>query len=162
MKIYGDRRTFYQWDVNQKITSAKLKEGDEVHFANDRSGDAIVVKAYRHNAAVVADVPNILLQQTKKILVYRYVTDGDSELTVCDKTFDVISRPKPADYVYTESECVKVKDFVFKALEEAKKSGDFKGDPGEKGDPYKLTENDKTEIVNSVLANFVDVSEVGQ
>lgn len=32
---------------------------------------------------------------------------------------------------------------------------------GEKGDPYTLTESDKTDIVNSVLANFTDVSEVG-
>jgi hypothetical protein len=36
------------------------------------------------------------------------------------------------------------------------------GDKGDKGDPYTLTESDKIEITNKVLANFVDVSEVGQ
>lgn len=130
MKIYGSRDSFYQWDVNQKITSAKLREGDEVHFANDRSGEAIVVKAYKHNHVVVADVPNILLQQTNKILVYRYVTDGVSELTVCEKSFDVLARPKPTDYIYTETDCITVQDFVFKALEEAKENGDFNGEDG--------------------------------
>jgi hypothetical protein len=33
---------------------------------------------------------------------------------------------------------------------------------GEKGDDYVLTEADKTDIADLVLANFVDVSEVGQ
>lgn len=38
----------------------------------------------------------------------------------------------------------------------------LKGDKGDKGDSYIITEADKTEIANIVLANFVDVSEVGQ
>lgn len=33
---------------------------------------------------------------------------------------------------------------------------------GEKGDDYVLTETDKTDIADLVLANFTDVSEVGQ
>lgn len=32
---------------------------------------------------------------------------------------------------------------------------------GDKGDTYVLTEADKQEIADAVLANFVDVSEVG-
>ena len=31
---------------------------------------------------------------------------------------------------------------------------------GDKGDPYILTEEDKAELVDAVLANFTDVSEV--
>lgn len=37
-----------------------------------------------------------------------------------------------------------------------------KGDKGDKGDSYNLTEADKTDIAELVLANFVDVSEVGR
>ena len=37
-----------------------------------------------------------------------------------------------------------------------------KGDKGDKGDDYVITETDKNDIANLVLANFVDVSEVGQ
>lgn len=36
------------------------------------------------------------------------------------------------------------------------------GEKGDKGDDYVLTETDKSDIANLVLANFVDVSEVGQ
>lgn len=37
----------------------------------------------------------------------------------------------------------------------------IKGGKGDKGDSYILTEADKQEIADAVLANFVDVSEVG-
>lgn len=38
----------------------------------------------------------------------------------------------------------------------------LKGDKGEPGAEYILTDTDKTEIAELVLANFIDVSEVGQ
>ena len=37
-----------------------------------------------------------------------------------------------------------------------------KGDTGDPGPQYVLTDSDKTEIVNSVIAEFTDVAEVGQ
>ena len=37
-----------------------------------------------------------------------------------------------------------------------------KGEKGEKGDTYALTDSDKIDIAALVLANFTDVSEVGQ
>lgn len=52
-----------------------------------------------------------------------------------------------------------------KSLEERANNGEFdgeKGDKGDKGDDYILTETDKTDIANLVLANFTDVAEVGQ
>lgn len=186
MKIYGERYSFYQWDLNQKITSPKLKEGDEVHFGSSVTGEALTVEAYRLGAAVVADVPNVLLQQTQKILAYRFVTDGESRLTVCKSTFDVKARPKPADYVYTETECATVKGYVYKALQEAKESGEFNGKDGkdglngkdgvdgkngvdgkdgvngytpEKGVDY-FTEADKEEMVEAVLSALPDNREV--
>lgn len=156
MKIYGERYSFYQWDLNQKITSPKLKEGDEVHFGSAVTGEALTVEAYRLGAAVVADVPNVLLQQSQKILAYRFVTDGESRLTVCKSTFDVKARPKPANYIYTETESITVEDFVKAALLEAKKNGDF---TPKKGVDYN-TEADKAEMVRSVLSALPDYREV--
>lgn len=65
-----------------------------------------------------------------------------------------------------------VKEQVEEQLQEAKDSGAFKGDKGDKGEdgddgytPQRgldyWTEADKTEIIDSVLANFTNVSEVG-
>ena len=51
--------------------------------------------------------------------------------------------------VATEAE---VTAAVNSALATAKANGDFKGDKGDKGDAYTLTDADKTTIVNSVIA----------
>lgn len=40
------------------------------------------------------------------------------------------------------------------ALAQAKASGEFKGDKGDKGDPYKLTDADKAEIVQMVIESL--------
>lgn len=65
-------------------------------------------------------------------------------------------------------------------IKRAYDSGELKGEPGDigpigpqgekgeqgvkgdKGDAYIITQADKTEIINAVIANFTDVSEVGQ
>lgn len=55
-----------------------------------------------------------------------------------------------------------INNSVNSALQAAKNSGDFKGDPGytpQRGKDY-WTAADQTAIVNSVLSNFTDVSEV--
>lgn len=160
MKIFDNREAFYQWDLNQKITSEDFKIGDEVHFGNARSGEALVVKTYLFDGVIVADVPNILLQKAQKIYAYQYVTNGEREYTANETVFPVTVRPKPADYVYTETDLVTVKKLVADAIERAKESGEFKGEKGDKGDPYVLTESDKTSIVNAVLSALPDNREV--
>ena len=47
-------------------------------------------------------------------------------------------------------------------IEEKIASGEFKGDKGDKGDAYILTEADKDEIADEVQKMFVDVSGVGR
>lgn len=155
MKIYDGRVSFYQWDLNQKITSPDFAIGDEVHFSNSNQTDALVVKAYAlEDGTVVADVPNILLMVAQPIFAYRYIKNGDSEHTKESCVFEVKSRPKPSDYVYTKTEIHSIESVVKSALEECKKNGEFvgeKGDKGDKGDPYVLTEADKKEISKAVI-----------
>lgn len=104
MRIYDGRESFYQWDVNQKITSTDFKVGDEVHFTNYKQRNALVTRTYELDGKVVADVPNILLQTATPILAYRYVADENVCNTVDEHTFDVNQRAKPDSYVYTETE----------------------------------------------------------
>lgn len=155
MKIYDGRVSFYQWDLNQKITSPNMAVGDEVHFSNSNQTDALVVKAYAlEDGTVVADVPNILLMVAQPIFAYRYIKNGDSEHTKESCVFEVKSRPKPSDYVFTKTEIHSIESVVKSALEECKKNGEFvgeKGDKGDKGDPYVLTEADKKEISKAVI-----------
>lgn len=104
MRIFDGRNSFYQWDINQTITSSELAEGDEVHFYNMTLKRALVVKAYAKNGVIVADVPNILLQEALAIKAYRYVTIGDSRHTLEEYSFPVVARAIPDDYIYTETE----------------------------------------------------------
>ena len=125
MKVYDEREAFYQWDLNQKIKSQLFKEGDEVHFGQSRSSVALVVKTYKEGDDIVADVPNVLLQSTRKIFAFQYVKDGEREYTTNERTFAIIPRPKPEDYVYTETEILRVEDYVRKALKKEKENGVF-------------------------------------
>lgn len=100
----------FQWDLNQKISC----QFPEAHFASIGSSDALIVSADGGNVSV----PNILLQEPKDIMVW-FMRDG----AVADSgRIRVITRAKPADYIYTESEVItfetlvaKVEDVIAKA-----------------------------------------------
>lgn len=101
--IEDGREHFYQWDTDRRIVveDPTIKE---VHFCN-RTGDcSLVCEVYFHDndfgGVYVANVPNILLQTDWKIRVYAY----DGKHTRYDASYEVKSRTKPADYVYTETE----------------------------------------------------------
>ena len=103
-KILDGRGSFWQWDVNQRITADWLKVGDIIHVTNDKQPTAPMLKAYDFNGTVVVDVPNILLQDTLPISAYRYIEDGDAAATINKFIFKVRQRPRPDGYVYTETE----------------------------------------------------------
>lgn len=136
MKIYDGRQSFYQWDLNQKLVS-DFKVGEEVHFHNIRQSTALVVVAYEYEDSIVVDVPNILLQNSYPIVVYRCAVNDTMLSTVQEQIFEVEQRPKPDDYVYTETEVLTITSVVNRAIKEAVASGDFKGEKGEPGEDGK-------------------------
>jgi len=103
LQIYNGRSTFYQWDLYQKLIIDDVKH-DYVHFANEGDSTALVVKVYERDGIRLADVPNILLQSGKRIIAYSCLSADDDFHTHYLTKFKVKSRPKPADYVYTETE----------------------------------------------------------
>lgn len=108
-KIRDGREYFYQWDINREIlvSDPTVKE---VHFCNRTDDCSLVVEVkevelFADNKLIkverYAEVPNILLQDNWKIRVYAYCSDN---YTKVEQVFNVKSRTKPADYVYTETE----------------------------------------------------------
>ena len=59
--------------------------------------------------------------------------DEGGAYTKKEQTLDVVKRAKPSDYVYTETEVISIQTAVENALQEAKESGEFKGDKGDAG-----------------------------
>lgn len=107
--ITDGRECFYQWDLNRSI-SVNDPDIAEVHFCNRTDDCSLVVEVDevaadtldgQHFSYRTANVPNILLQNDYPIRVYAYCGDGYTKI---EKVFKVISRTKPADYVYTETE----------------------------------------------------------
>ena len=134
------RKELYQWDTG-RFASVTLEEVNEVHFANLKYGKSFTVEI--ENGKVI--IPDEILQTGEAIYCWAYVGTVSSGYTYTEQFFTVNKRPKPTDYVYTPTEIQsfeklsqEVKDIipveVENALEEAKASGDFKGDKGDKGD----------------------------
>lgn len=102
--IEDGREHFYQWDINRRLI-IEDSTITEVHFCNKTEDCSLVVEVYEENGKHLANVPNILLQNAWNIKVYAF----DTEYTKHFKVFKVISRSKPADYIYTETE---LKDYA--------------------------------------------------
>ena len=113
-KIYDGRDQFYQWDLDRKVI-VNDDSITEVHFCN-KTDDSLVCQVYKDGEYNVANVPNILLQDNWRINVYGY----DGKHTKHSDRFDVVSRSKPADYIYTETEVKRYEDLEERiaALEE--------------------------------------------
>lgn len=140
LDIYDGRSAFYQWDINQKLRVSH-KGVCEVHFSNPVDDTALVVKPYDLDTVVVADVPNILLQNAGKITAYVYVCIGD-ECTIHEKDFTVRPRLRPSDYVYTETDVRTIED-----AEEAARRAEAAADRAEAaggGGPVTIEETDPT------------------
>ena len=115
--IYDGRDCFYQWDKDRKLIvhDETIKE---VHFCNKTDDCSLVCEVYAEGELNVVNVPNILLQDNWRINAYAY----DENYTKHSEQFDVMSRTKPADYVYTETEIKNYSDLEsrIEALESRK------------------------------------------
>ena len=98
-KIYDGREQFYQWDLNRKLIvyDETIKE---VHFCNRTDNCSLTRQTYTIDGIHLVDVPDILLQTDWRINVYAY----DGKYTKHSACFKVVSRTKPENYVFTDTE----------------------------------------------------------
>ena len=142
----------YQWDINRqlRIDTVDVHSDFMIHCCHRDDTSTLVVEPIFEGDTILVNIPNILLQRSGDLRIY-VVVEGD---TVYDTSFYVMARPKPDDYVYTETEVYTIKTAVEAALRDAKESGEFDGEPGhtpQKNVDY-WTDADKAEIVSEVLA----------
>lgn len=91
----------WQWDTDLYIEVESLCE---VHFAAVGSSEALIVESKMADGRYIAAIPNILLQECRDFFVF--IMNGNDTLE--SKRVSVIARPKPDDYIYTETE---IKDY---------------------------------------------------
>lgn len=93
------RTELWQWDTGRKIV-VDDKSVSEVHFSKYSSNQAITREVVNGKA----EVPNFLLQDTHAVTVYAYSGSVENGYTMAEKTFNVVKKPKPANYVETEED----------------------------------------------------------
>lgn len=129
IKVIGS--PLYQWEIGRKIQIIPPPNTrvDRVEFSHKGDAEALCVAITEENGVMEANIPNIILQSSERVLVYLVCTpDGCMETTTfC--VLPVISRPKPSDYVYTETEVLTWRsiDSRVKALEEKVEGGNGSG-----------------------------------
>lgn len=134
--LEDNRKALYQWDLNQRLILIDIEAETEVQISDSNNTDehCLTTKAYNENGTVYAKIPNIYLQKSGILYVYIYVHQEDKSYTKYYTEIIVLPRKKPSNYIYTETEKYTVSEILKDALEEAKASGEFKGEKGEKGD----------------------------
>lgn len=218
--IADGRMHFYQWDTGQQMEVIHEEDCEEVHFCHNGDEAALVCPIREEEGKRVADVPNILLQRAGTLMAY-LSEETETGVRICQaNSFCVKPRPKPEDYIYTETEILnytslsnrleklegegisqaveaylkenpveagataeeaaqiqqnkqdietlnrekldadKLPEAVNDALAQAKASGEFKGEKGDPGHDYVLTDADKQEIAE-LTAPLVDIPEGG-
>lgn len=96
----------YQWDTGRivKVVPDEDVTVHEVHFSTKRMDYAYVLKTYTEEGVTYCAIPNIILQQTSRLLCYEVCENSDGEETIAEATFNITKRNRPEDYVYTEQE----------------------------------------------------------
>ena len=93
------RTELWQWDTGRKIV-VDDKSVSEVHYSKYSSTQGITRKVIDGKA----EIPNFLLQDTHAVTVYAYSGSIENGYTMAEKTFNVLKKPKPANYVETEED----------------------------------------------------------
>ena len=101
MRLKNRKRYFTQWDKGQVLICDECPQGTQIHFSNTRSEKAYVIET---NSSLEAEVPDILLQEPYPITAWIYRIEDGIYYTENRREIQVIKRPRPEDYIYTDEE----------------------------------------------------------
>ena len=128
--IANGKNEFFQWDLDRTM-EINDNSVTSVHYKKFSGSELYECDVKQDNGKFYADIPNILFTTTEKFTAYLYCNNTYTKQSM---SFSIIPRPKPIDYVYTETEARILKDVIDEALLEALKDETFRGPKGEKGD----------------------------
>lgn len=92
------RANLYQWDTGRTVVLDF--DAAQCHFEGKAYGRTVDVDVKGKTAII----PDVLLQKSGKLRVFAFVGTPDEGYTKIEKTFDVVPRNKPSDYVFTPTE----------------------------------------------------------
>ena len=124
IELEGGARLLKQWSLNNRVVIDNFFPGTRVEFSKkyDCKDSALPVLAYEDGDHVVADIPNILMQEPGWIRVAVLPSADDAESAPEIKDFKVAKAEKPEDYVYTETKTMSYQA-LDKRIEDLEKNG---------------------------------------
>lgn len=133
IELLDGRSKLYQWDTDRYVVVDTACT--QVHFRVSLAQPAIPAEVEERDGKYVAPIPPELLQDTKDVVVYAFSGSPDCGYTREEKVFEVVPKPKPADYVFTPTEQITMQELeaIIKSVREDADSGKFNGDPGPQG-----------------------------
>lgn len=98
IKLSDGRANLWQWDTGRHVSVDTAAR--EIHFSREgaRSSHTVQIEDGK------AKIPDHMLVTAGKLIAYVVEEDENGEMTVFKQLFDVLRRPKPEDYIYTEQE----------------------------------------------------------
>jgi hypothetical protein len=114
LTLNDGRSELWQWDTGRKLTVDA--DCTQVHFSNKFFGRSVDVDVFDGTA----EIPDVLLQADKDLLVWAFVGTAENGYTKISKVFKVNKRNKPADYVFTPTDQTTLEEILdrIKKLEE--------------------------------------------
>lgn len=137
-----------QWDINPRIELIAFDAGVEVHYAQCGYSGSPVVDPYYDNGKLYADIPNCFAQNTADICVWVFCMKEGRGKTAYTATISVFPKPKPDDYVHTETE-IKRWDDLYRSIKDIQNDIDQAIIPAI-GDIRKLETAQKESLVDAV------------
>jgi hypothetical protein len=140
--IADGRDRLYQWDSNVKLLlDDPNNEIGEVHIKNRFCRDLRSLEIFRTENETYVKVPDVLLQESYDLIVYAYCYVDNCTKAV--EIIEVLDRPKPPDYVYTEEETLHYNLFEERLSRLEKTGGVINGIPsGGKAGQYLRKKSD--------------------
>jgi hypothetical protein len=145
MRLADNRDVLYQWDTNRHIIAPD--GADYVFFGKLKYGEAPAVEVIDGKAKI----PDELLQSRGTLYIWVLIGSVEDGYTKQEASFQILPKPKPAEYSYTPTEIKSWKELE-KEIQDAIKRMD-----------EVLSAWSKEELVlwNDILSHYVNVSEVG-
>ena len=153
IELEGGARLLKQWSLNKRVVIDNFFPGTRLEFSKkyDCKDSALPVLAYEDGDHVVADIPNILLQEPGWIRVAVLPSANDTESAPEIKDYKVAKAEKPEDYLYTETRTLTSESLDKRLTELEKNGGGGTATPGEPGGYY-------TPTVSQPDANTMEVA----
>lgn len=104
IKTENNRNVFYQWETGRCLVIDDVALCNEVWFYNTNGNTAYVCQVKNTDNRYFVEVPNIILQVDVPFHAHFCHTDDRHSMTLHTRIYEVLPRPKPEGYAYTEED----------------------------------------------------------